>query len=44
MSNKQIVYRHASPSNKVYIGIISIGVQRRWGKNGHKDEAVAESI
>lgn len=34
MSNKWIVYRHISPSNKVYVGITSIGTQRRWGKNG----------
>lgn len=34
MSNKWIVYRHISPSNKVYVGITSIGTYRRWGKNG----------
>ena len=32
MSNKWIVYRHISPSNKVYVGITFIGTQRRWGK------------
>lgn len=28
--NNYTVYKHTSPSNKVYIGITSIGVERRW--------------
>lgn len=29
-----IVYKHISPSNKVYVGITQIGIQRRWGVEG----------
>lgn len=29
-----IVYKHTSPSNKVYIGITSKTTQQRWGRNG----------
>lgn len=29
------VYMHTSPSGKVYIGITSRGVERRWGYNGN---------
>ena len=32
--NNYIVYMHISPSNKRYIGITSLKVERRWG-NGH---------
>ena len=33
-----IVYRHTSPSGKVYIGITSIKPERRWSNgNGYKD-------
>ena len=35
MDNNWIVYRHISPSKKIYVGITSIGTQRRWGKDGH---------
>lgn len=28
------VYRHTSPSNKVYIGITSMKPEQRWGKYG----------
>lgn len=30
MVNKWTVYRHTSPSGKVYIGITSQNVERRW--------------
>lgn len=35
MKNNYIVYKHTTPSNKIYIGITSCGVERRWqkGKN-----------
>lgn len=29
-----IVYKHTTPNNKVYIGITSQQVDKRWGKNG----------
>lgn len=32
---KWCLYRHISPSNKVYIGITSMKPQKRWGKNGY---------
>lgn len=32
--NNYIVYKHTSPSNKVYIGITSQNPSRRWRKNG----------
>ena len=34
MNNKYIVYKHTSPSNKVYIGVTSQNPERRW-KNGY---------
>ena len=30
-----IVYKHTSPSGKVYIGITGRTVKERWGKNGN---------
>ena len=30
------VYKHTSPSGKVYIGITCCPVEKRWGKNGSK--------
>ena len=35
LMNNYIVYKHTTPSNKIYIGITSCGVERRWqkGKN-----------
>lgn len=30
------VYIHISPSNKAYIGITSLSINKRWGSNGHK--------
>ena len=33
-NKKWCVYRHKSPSGKVYIGITSLKPSRRWGKNG----------
>lgn len=32
--NNYCVYKHTSPSGKVYIGITSISVNKRWGKDG----------
>lgn len=32
--NKWCVYKHTSPSGKVYIGITSQGIKKRWGNNG----------
>ncbi len=29
------VYKHTSPSGKVYVGITSMTVERRWGNNGN---------
>ena len=29
-----LVYKHTSPSNKVYLGITSINPSKRWGDNG----------
>lgn len=34
MSRKWSLYRHTSPSGKVYIGITSMSPKIRWGKNG----------
>lgn len=34
MSRKWSLYRHTSPSGKVYIGITSMPAKTRWGKNG----------
>lgn len=34
--NNYVVYKHTSPSNKVYIGITSRNPEKRWGKNGNK--------
>ena len=33
---KYIVYKHTTPSNKVYIGITCQKPERRWGRNGEK--------
>lgn len=33
-TNSWILYRHTSPSGKVYIGITSRTPEERWGKNG----------
>ena len=35
MNETWIVYRHTSPSGKVYIGITSRSAEERWGKNGY---------
>ena len=35
MSDRYIVYKHTSPSNKSYIGITSQKSERRWRKNGY---------
>ena len=41
MERKYTVYKHTSPSGKVYIGITSIGVARRWQNgNGYKTQPV----
>lgn len=38
--NNYVVYKHTSPSNKVYIGITSQSPNRRWGNgNGYKAQA-----
>ncbi len=34
--NNYIVYKHISPSGKVYIGITCQKPERRWGKNGER--------
>ena len=34
MNSNYIVYKHTSPSNKVYIGITSQTPERRWRKDG----------
>lgn len=34
MQNTWYVYRHISPSNKVYVGITSRVPELRWGHNG----------
>lgn len=34
-NTKWIVYRHTSPSGKVYIGITKNSTIRRWGRNGN---------
>lgn len=34
MKNNYTVYMHISPSNKRYIGITGVRVERRWQKNG----------
>lgn len=37
MDNKYTVYKHTSPSNKVYIGVTSYNPESRWRKgNGYK--------
>lgn len=36
IKNNFVVYKHTSPSGKVYIGITCQGVQYRWGKLGGK--------
>ena len=36
MDDNYVVYRHISPSGKVYIGITSMIPERRWGKNGYR--------
>ena len=33
--NGYIVYKHTSPSNKVYVGITHLKPEHRWGKNGN---------
>lgn len=33
--NGYIVYKHTSPSNKVYIGITHLKPEHRWGKDGN---------
>lgn len=35
MDDNYTVYRHTSPSGKVYIGITSMNPEKRWGKNGY---------
>lgn len=34
MNRKWSLYKHTSPSGKVYIGITSVSPRTRWGKNG----------
>lgn len=34
MDNKYTLYRHISPSGKVYVGITKVGVNKRWRKDG----------
>jgi len=35
--NKSIwlVYMHTTPNNKRYVGVTSVGVEKRWEKNGN---------
>lgn len=35
INDNYTVYRHISPSGKVYIGITSMEPEKRWGKNGY---------